>query len=282
MVTEGRALDRRQRKLLEGWLPDAHVAKNHSWGLVGTTVLEVMSDGERYIVKAGDADDHHVARELRAHRNWLEPWSARGRAPQLVRADADAKLLLTRYLPGDLVEGHTCESFPDTYYQAGELLVQMHEQFAIEDETFEAREKAKALAWLDKGHRIPSDLESRLRAEVESWPTPAVTLVPTHGDWHPRNWLVHDGIVNAIDFGRADLRPPLTDFARLAARQFRAEPALEEAFLEGYGGDPRTNAAWRRNQVRDAISTAVWAYLVGDEPFEEQGHRMIVEALANC
>lgn len=104
--------------------------------------------------------------------------------------------------------------------------------------------------------------------------------MPTHGDWQPRNWVVHKGVVSVIDLGRADLRPALTDFARLAAQQFRTDPALEAAFLHGYGDDPREPAAWRRNRIREAIATAVWAHQVGDEPFETQGHRMIAEALA--
>jgi len=104
--------------------------------------------------------------------------------------------------------------------------------------------------------------------------------VPTHGDWQPRNWLVNDEVVSVIDFGRAGLRPAMTDFGRLAVQQFRSNPALESAFLEGYGDDPREPAAWHRNRVREAIGTAVWAYQVGDEAFEQQGHRMIAEALA--
>jgi hypothetical protein len=104
-------------------------------------------------------------------------------------------------------------------------------------------------------------------------------VVPTHGDWQPRNWLWHRGVVSVIDLGRADLRPALTDFSRLAVQQLRGEPSLEAAFLAGYGADPREPAAWRRELVREAIGTAVWAFQVGDEPFERQGHRMIAEAL---
>jgi hypothetical protein len=78
----------------------------------------------------------------------------------------------------------------------------------------------------------------------------------------------------------AALRPALTDFARLSVQQFRADPALEAAFLNGYGPDPREPEAWHRNRIREAIGTAVWAYRVHDEPFEQQGHRMIAEALA--
>jgi hypothetical protein len=74
-------------------------------------------------------------------------------------------------------------------------------------------------------------------------------------------------------------RLALTDFARLASLQFRTGQALEAGFVEGYGGDPREPAAWRRNRIREAIGTAAWAYQVGDERFELQGHRMIAEVL---
>lgn len=280
MVSGTEKLTPRQQSLIQAWLPRAEVVRNHSWGLIGTTVLEMVHEDERFIVKAADADDHHLARELRAHRNWLQPWYEQGTAPELVHADDGAKLIVTRYLSGDLAEGSEDEWRTDTYRQAGELLARLHGQLAVEDDEFEERERAKALSWLDKEHRIPPETETQLRVEVASWPTPPVVLVPTHGDWHPRNWLVHDGVVHAIDFGRADLRPAMTDFARLASRQFRADSALELAFLDGYGADPRTHEAWRRVQVREAIGTAVWAYLVGHAEFERQGHRMVDEALA--
>jgi Ser/Thr protein kinase RdoA (MazF antagonist) len=196
-----------------------------------------------------------------------------------VHADDGARLLVTTYLPGELVEGTDHERLPDTYRQAGRLLARLHAQGEAEDPELETREKEKALAWLAKPHRIATGVAARLRAEVESWPTPPTVVVPTHGDWQPRNWLVHEDVVSVIDFGRADLRPALTDFARLSAQQFRADPALEAAFLDGYGPDPREPAAWHRTRVREAIGTAVWAHQVGDGDFERQGHRMIAEAL---
>lgn len=260
-------------------MPGARVVADHSWGLVGTTVLQLAHAGARYIAKAGDEHDHHLARELRAHREWLGPWTSLGRAPQLVHADDGARLLVTTYLPGELVEGTGHERLPDTYRQAGRLLARLHAQVEVEDPDLETREKEKALAWLAKPHRIAADVAAMLRAEVESWPTPPTVVVPTHGDWQPRNWLVHEDVVSVIDFGRADLRPALTDFARLSAQQFRSDPALEAAFLDGYGRDPREPAAWHRTRVREAIGTAVWAHQVGDHDFERQGHRMIAEAL---
>ncbi|RZT17215.1 phosphotransferase family enzyme [Kribbella sp. VKM Ac-2569] len=273
-------LTERQQQLLDTWLPSAAIVRDHSWGLIGTLVLELEHHGERYIAKAGDHTDHHLAREIRAHRNWLQPWTTRGRAAELINADADAKLLLTRFLPGELIQGTPYEWASDTYHQAGELLAAFHRQSAVPDDNYESRENERTLAGLDTPHRIAPDLADLLRATIEAWPTSPATLVPTHGDWQPRNWLVDNGTVRVIDFGRADLRPAYTDLARLAAQQFRSEPSLEPAFITGYGSDPREPAAWQRARLREAISTAVWAHQVGDESFEQQGHRMIAEAVA--
>ena len=164
MVSELDKLSLQQRRLLAHWLPGAVVERDHSWGLVETTVLQVAHAGSRSAVRAGGENNHH-------------------------------------------------------------------------------------------------------------------TLVPAHGDWQPRNWLIHRGVVSIIDFGRAAMRPAMSDFARLAAQEFRRRPNLEAAFLDGYGSDPRERSAWHRNRVREAIGTAAWAYRVGDETFEAQGHRMIADAL---
>lgn len=280
VVTRLGELPAYQHELLEQWLPGAEVVTDHSWGLVERHVLEVVHDGERYVVKAGGPDDHHMDRELRAHREWLTPWISMGRSSTLVHADDAARLLVTRYLPGDLVEGTPAATEPTVFRQAGELLAVLHGQSSVVAEEYEARQAAGCLAWLDKEHRIAPDVEDRLRAEIASWDTDLpTTLVPTHGDWQPRNWLLHGGVVSVIDFGRADLRPAQSDLARLAAQDFRRDPALEDAFLSGYGSDPRSPGGWRRQQAREAIATAVWAHLVGDERFEAQGHRMIAEAL---
>lgn len=280
MVVRLDELPDRQRELLHRWLPGAQVVRDHSWGLVERHVLEVVHEGERYVVKAGGPDDHHMDRELRAHREWLRPWTSRGRGPELVHFDQGARLLVTRHLPGQLVEGSPAADDPDVFRQAGELLALLHEQSSVVDSDYEAREARRSLQWLGERHRIAPDVEERLRAEIATWNTDVATsLVPTHGDWQPRNWLVHDGVVSIIDFGRADLRPAFSDFARLAVQDFRRDPTLAAALLEGYGADPREPEAWHRQQVREAIGTAVWAHLVGDERFEAQGHRMIAEAL---
>ncbi|MBW6439605.1 aminoglycoside phosphotransferase family protein [Actinoplanes hulinensis] len=268
-----------QRDLLQRWIPGVVVEKDHSWGIVETTVLEMTRGDARFIVKAGGTRDHHMAREIHAHRNWLTPWTSRERAATMLHASTLAKLLVTTYLPGVLLlnSGHATD--PAAFRQAGELLALLHGQTATVDEGYEQRENGRSLTLLDGPHRIAPPRSRRLRTLIESWPVPPATVVPTHGDWQPRNWLVHDGVVGVIDFGRAALRPAYTDFNRLVAQDFRDDPRLEQAFLEGYGRDPRTDDGWRRSRLREAIATACWAYDKGIEDFEAQGHRMIDEAL---
>lgn len=257
------------------------MVRDLGWGLVATTVLEVEAAGTRYVVKAGGDEDHHIPREIHAHRNWLHPWTSTGRCPVLVHADADAKVLVTRYLAGELVENSDAATSPEVFGQAGVLLASLHGQLVVDDQDYEERENQKLLGRLAERHSIAAETVDRLRAEILGWPTPPATLVPTHGDWQPRNWLVEGGDVRVIDFGRAALRPVITDFARLAAQDFVRDPRLEVAFVRGYGHDPREPDAWRRTRLREAIGTAVWAYQVRHSAFEDQGHRMIAAALTD-
>lgn len=287
-------LSDRQKSLLAAWLAGAVVEHDHSWGLVETRVLRLRWRGERFIVKAAPAGDRHLARELTAHRQWLEPW--RGVAPELVFADEDAALLVTRFVPGELVLGSDVADSTEVFRQAGALLVRLHEQRGVpeqsgvhgaagiraarvQDDEYEERADATLLRKLGARHRIAGDVVATIRRHVEGWPRQPVNLVPTHGDWQPRNWLWNGEEVVPIDFGRAALRPSMTDWTRIAVQDFSRRLELEAAFIDGYGSDPREPGPWAREQLREAVATAVWAYEVGAEAFEAQGHRMIERVL---
>nr|WP_216645677.1 aminoglycoside phosphotransferase family protein [Isoptericola halotolerans] len=253
---------------------------DHSWGLTDTAVLRLRAeDGTHVAVKASGPADHHLDREIVAHQTLLAPLVSGGRVPRLLHADRERHLLATAWLPGDLVEGGAAENDPDTYRQAGELLASLHALGTHVDGDWEAAQDARAMQWLDAPHRIDARREERLRAVVAAHAHPPVRVVPTHGDFHPRNWVVDDGVVRLIDFGRADWRAPCTDLARLDRQQLAGREDLAAAFVAGYGGDPRTGSAWRRTLVREAIGTAVWACRVGDTRFEAHGHRLIDAAL---
>lgn len=184
-------------------------------------------------------------RELRAHREWLRPWVATGHAPTFLYGDVAAKVVVTRFLPGQLVEGTPAQNDPDTYRQAGELLAAFHGQAFSFHPDWHDEFRARVLRDLDRPHRIDPEIERLLRAELSTWPGGGSRVVPTHGDWQPRNWLIDGGVVRVIDLGRADLRPPTEDFVRLAGQDFARDPELEAAFLAGYGADPvrRSNGA---------------------------------------
>lgn len=236
------ALDRlstQQRGLLEQWFPGFDITADLSWNLVETTVLHLTVDDGDFVVKAGGVTDHHIAREIRAHERWTRVWVETGHAAPLIRSDATAKLIATQYLPGRLVQDDPAAGDLDTYEQAGRLLATFHGQESIEDPGYEQRADEKALRWLERPHRIAPELAARVRGTIESWPRPPSMLVPTHGDWQGRNWIVDDDrVVRVIDFGRADLRPAAEDFERMATREFVRCPGSEAAFLRGYGTDP--------------------------------------------
>jgi hypothetical protein len=186
--------------------------------------------------------NHHIARELDAHEKWLAPWVATGRAPRLVAGDRTAKILVTEFLAGELVLGSRAQECLDTFRQAGG-------------------------SW--QNFTLNRDMVTRRTRRTR---TPRCCA----------SWLVHEGRISIIDFGRAAMRPALSDWLCLQARDFRYDPARERAFIEGYGADPREPSAWFRERMREAINTAVWGHMVGDQRFEAEGHAMIERVLTEA
>jgi hypothetical protein len=277
---DGGRLSEAQAQRVAGWLEAPVLVEDLSWGLVDTAVLRVRTAQGDVVVKAGGPGNHHIGRDITAHESYTDALVERGRAARLRGADRDTNVLALDYLDGSLVEGTQSELAADTHAQAGELLRALHSREARPDDEHEVRATAKALHWLDREHRVEPDVERETRRILRTYRPRTVTTVPTHGDWQPRNWIEHRGTVKVIDFGRFDFRPAATDLCRLAAQQWRRDPSLEAAFLEGYGHDPRDPEVWAIDQLREAVGTAVWAFQVGETAFEAQGHRMLTEALA--
>lgn len=273
-------LDDAQVAFVRSTVPGAVVVADESWGLLDTHVLHVAGDRHDVTVKASGPSNSHFPRELLAHRRWTAPLVASGDTGALLAVDESLRVLVIERVPGHLALGSTDEHSPDVHRQSGALLRRFHDQHAARDDGFLGAETAKAIAALSSPHRIPADVAARAGALLRDSGPSATPLVPTHGDWHPRNWIVHDGRLRAIDFGRFALRPPAFDLTRLAVLHWQSEPALEQAFFDGYGADPRQPGAWRWLQLREAVGTAVWGFTVGDERFERQGHRMLADALA--
>lgn len=267
-----------QVAFLRSVLDDPHLVADDSWGLLDTRVLHVRDAAGEYVVKASGPDNAHFPRELAAHRDgWTAVLGAQ--TSRLVAADEDARVLVLERLPGRLALGSPDEHDPDVHRQAGAALRRFHDQSTQEDRQYLRRERDKSLRLLGEPHRIDAATADRARELFERFEPHPVAVVPTHGDWHPRNWLVHRGRLLAIDYGRFAIRPAATDCTRLAVLYWEHHPELERAFLDGYGSDPRDPEDWRWLQLREAVGTAVWAHAVHDETFEAQGHRMLRDAL---
>ena len=274
-------LDARKEARLEEWLADPVLIEDLSWGLVDTAVLHVRASRADVIVKAAGPGNTHIGREIRAHRGYTDPLVAQARTSRMLHADADLSLIALEYQSGILVQGSGNDLAPDVHRQAGETLRILRDSTrAIVDDDYMARAISKAVAWLDGEHRIEPAVEHETRRVLRTAAPKPVASVPTHGDWHTRNWLIDEGFVKAIDFGRFALRPAATDLCRLAVKEWRAAPALENAFLDGYGDDPRDPTLWRVDLLCEAIGTAAWAYHVQDDAFEAQGHRQLADALS--
>lgn len=261
-------------------LPGASILADESWGLLDTRVLHVRSSAGDHTVKASGPGNTHFPRELTAHRHWTGALLRGGDTGHLVAADTENRVLVLERVPGHLALGTSDETAAAVHRQAGTILRRLHDQAARTDADHLATETARALHALDAPHRLDPRVEERARTLLRSWTPHPVTLVPTHGDWHPRNWIVRDGRLFAIDFGRFAFRPAAADLTRLAVLHWEDSPELEHAFFAGYGADPRDTDDWRWLQLREAVGTAVWAVAVDDERFERQGRRMLENALA--
>lgn len=256
------------------------VAQDHSWTPTSSRVLRVIAGGGEFIVKAGRPENHHIRREIEAHSSWTGPLVAAGLTAPAVGWDEAANVLVLHYQHGVDSEGTPAETSPDFHRQAGWALRLLHDSGSRSDSTHLARMYAKCTALLDRPHRIDARVADAARGVLASAPTHPVRLVPTHGDWQPRNWLNYGGQLRVIDFGRFEFRPASSDLCRLTEQQWRDAPDAEAAFVDGYGGDPRAGASWPVALLCEAVSTAVWAHAQGDDDFEEHGIRCIERALA--
>jgi aminoglycoside/choline kinase family phosphotransferase len=285
-VTGG--LSDRQCHLLTQWLGRWEVVADLSWPLQDTVVVQVRSypdtqpgnqaDDADHIVKAS-LTSHHIGREIRAHQDFLSHLNLP--APRLEHADLDAGILVTTHVPGDIVQGATAERDPETYRQAGQILRRLQVPGEWSDRyvarlVASSRSRAQEAAGLVPAAQLVA-VEDRLRGVHER----PVRLHLTHGDYHPRNWLVHEGSVAVIDFGRAAQRSWVSDLVRLRTQQFVGHPELEEAFMAGLGRALTTDDAdlLALETIHEALGTVTWSHRIGDADFEDHGRAVIARCL---
>lgn len=269
-----------QNRLLRSWLGPFKVVKDCSWPLQDTSVLHVSTpDGGDFIVKASTTS-HHLRREIAALAPGLP--GLHGRAPVLRQASVKAGILVTEFLPGTSVEGSPAEYGPDTYRQAGVLLAKLHRPAGTSADYMKKLAYQTQLLIRSAEGLLAPGVRARAEQELAGLTPAPVKLVTTHGDYQPRNWLVDEGRIKVIDFGRADARPWIHDLVRLTHQQFLGRPALAEAFYSGLGKDLNSSEAgvWQLENLNQALGTVVWAHKIGDAAFEQSGVLMVERILA--
>lgn len=271
-------LTSRQLALLRTWVGEWQLVSDLSWPLQDTTVLRIKGAGDDMVVKAS-ATSHHIQREIWAHEGHLNHMT--GVVPALLHADYDAGILVTRYLPGDLLLGTPDERSATTYRQAGALLARFMVGMGDSDDYMSHHiEKARGLVDRAAGLAPASHLR-RAGSDLDAMLPMTVPLVLTHGDYQPRNWLHSaSGELLLIDFGRASPRHWTSELPRLESTAFD-DRTLRDAFFDGLGFEPASEdaAVHHLERLGMALGTIVWAHDIGDHVFEEEGRGMLAQAL---
>lgn len=264
-----------QRVRLDEWLGHWEVLADHSWPLQDTKVLHVRSTGGEHIAKMSTGLRHEIDACRRALA--LLP----DRVPRLEHHDAGAGILVTSYLPGELVEGTPAEADLDVYRQAGELLARLQAPASVSGTYAGQALAAVSRRIAEAAGLVPEAQLAALRERAARFKPQPVHLYFTHGDYQPRNWIIDNGRVGVIDFGRGQDRSWVSDLVRLQNQQFTGHPERERAFMAGLGrtvesGDAELLAI---ESMRQGLGTIVWAHGIGDRDFEEQGRTMITRLL---
>lgn len=254
---------------------------DHSWPHGESRVLSVRDASDNPIVVKSFRQALHFEREC---HGYLFASPILGDAvPRLLATDDDHHFLAVTHLPGALAQlAHDCD--PPTHARAARLLRRLHDAAPARlDAELGARMRASFERYAARcGDLVTSAELSAVRAllqHIEGSPIPVVTC---HGDFSPRNWLVDDGTVRLIDFGRFQRDHWSSDVLLLSRRYWVAHPDLRDAFFTGYGRtlDELEQPYVRASRARWAIGTIVWSREHDDAPFEQLGRDALADLLA--
>jgi Ser/Thr protein kinase RdoA (MazF antagonist) len=186
--------------------------------------------------------------------------------------------ILYRYVSGELWQQHAVRpvSPAHLYERMGGLLARMHDATLPYDvpphmyDTHHDRIVDRALKVPQPYKAIMQNGVMRLRAlDKALQPNADAGLqVLTHGDFTPRNILLHEvsgraDIAAVIDFERARIEDPTFDFAMIAFKEFTKDPEIKNAILRGYAAvrtlPEAADMLLQRHLLRLFLEIAGWA-----------------------
>ncbi|MBT5616378.1 MAG: aminoglycoside phosphotransferase family protein [Microbacteriaceae bacterium] len=159
-------------------------------------------------------------------------------APKLIDSDGALQMVLISEVAGEAASLSESAWDPLVHYRAGALIRTLHESAppVISDQF--ARQCAARFE--EAAFRLEQVVDSALLSEARvviarAMDIHQVSLVPTHRDNHPGNWMVDSGgHVRLIDFGMSEYDPWIVDAFALEHDYWRIDPSLKVAFLSGY------------------------------------------------
>ncbi|MEU9074408.1 aminoglycoside phosphotransferase family protein [Kitasatospora sp. NPDC048538] len=232
-------------------------------------VWEVRAgDGRRLFAKRHKNPLMH-RRETTAYRH-LAPALGPGRAPLLLAEDTTSLLAVATALPGTpaITTALAPAEEREVYRQAGMLAARIHahpvSDGVIGEQLPWSQERERALARARDAQLSDEDIQ--VLADATFAEPPHTAPATCHGDFGPRNWLVHrqgnNLIVGVIDFERSQVEEPVRrDLMRVTLQLTPHRPDLRRAFLAGYGRDLTADewAACRAWAAIDCPAALRWA-----------------------
>jgi hypothetical protein len=261
-----------------GLVGPLEIVADLSWDLGLAVVLDVALDGGTRAVVKGHLEQRHHDREVHAYERWV-PATA-DRAPALLAADPSARVVVLSRLQG----APAPLDDPAVYRDAGAVLRRFHGAEPPADGSGWLQDRVDGLErWIAEAEPGLLDDDEVAWARATIAPVlemPAPPLVPCHGDWQPRNWLWDGCRTLALDFERAEPAWWIKDVERMWHREWVERPALRDAFFDGYGRSPDELelAAIHALAALAHVSTIVWATVVGDEAFAEEGRARLARS----
>lgn len=225
-------------------------------------------------------------RETRAYDEFV-PLLGLRRAPWMVDRDPAARLIITGGLQGEPLSmvQLTGAQEQDVFRQAGILAGRLHAlavapgPASVRGVASWSQQRAKALDMAMDLGMSAEDVAVLATASAE--PPPPVPAVVCHGDFGPRNWIIHQDSevrLQLIDFERTTVEEPTRhDLMRIVYHVTAQRPALAEAFFDGYGRHltEAEEAACRAYAALDCPSALKWATAHRDQEIDSYARRAL-------